>query len=69
MHAFARKLGIDPAIDSHLLWICEAAFTVTLPAGWAKQRQADGSMLYYHHTTAVWTAAHPQVRENGPEPC
>jgi hypothetical protein len=34
LHSFARKLGIDPVHDADLLWISEAAFTVTLPDGW-----------------------------------
>lgn len=54
LHSFARKLGIDPVHDANLLWICEAAFTVTLPDGWCaipslSRHSSSNENLLAHH--------------------
>eukprot|EP01043_Picozoa_sp_COSAG02_P071011 COSAG02_NODE_12807_length_1489_cov_1.403597_1_plen_415_part_01 len=56
---FARYLGMDPAMDSNLLWIAEEALCSPLPENWEEAVRKDGTPYYFNKKENKSTNKHP----------
>ena len=56
---FSRYLGMDPAMDSNLLWIAEEALCSPLPENWEEAVRKDGTPYYYNKKENKSTNKHP----------
>eukprot|EP00929_Paragymnodinium_shiwhaense_P008868 TRINITY_DN112840_c0_g1_i1.p1 TRINITY_DN112840_c0_g1~~TRINITY_DN112840_c0_g1_i1.p1 ORF type:complete len:518 (-),score=65.82 TRINITY_DN112840_c0_g1_i1:103-1656(-) len=56
---YAAGLGLDPILDSDLLWIARQALEEPLPAGWSEQRDAADRAYFYSELTQESSWCHP----------
>lgn len=57
--AYARYLGIDPAVDHDLLWVAEEALWAPLPEDWTEHFDSDGRVFYYNMQMRTSSWLHP----------
>ena len=57
----AHFLGIDPALNPNLMWICDCALTPTMPVGWTAVTPPDGIPYYVHTACGLVQWEHPQT--------
>ena len=59
--AFAESLGLDPAMDSDLLWVARRAFEVPLPPGWSEHADESpgAKVFFYNAATQESRWSHP----------
>jgi len=57
--AYARYLGMDPVLDSDLLWVAEEALRAPLPEDCTEHYDNLGRIFYYSLTTRASSWTHP----------
>ncbi|GAB4813767.1 hypothetical protein N2152v2_000813 [Parachlorella kessleri] len=56
---YAKWLGLDPATDSHLLWIAREGLKAPLPEEWKPCRSPEQGLYYYNFVTGQSSWEHP----------
>nr|XP_012226493.1 PREDICTED: centrosomal protein of 164 kDa isoform X1 [Linepithema humile] len=57
---YARRLGIDPDVEPHLLDLAREGLMAALPKGWSPCfHEASGAWYYYQESTGTTTWEHP----------
>lgn len=57
---YARRLGIDPDTEPHLLELAREGLMAALPKGWSPcYHEASGAWYYYEAATGITTWEHP----------
>lgn len=57
--AYAWYLGIDPVIDSDLMWITHEALNAPLPSEWTEHHDSSDRIFYYNVQTKISSWTHP----------
>jgi len=55
----ALYLGINPKVETELLWIAEEALLAPLPDGWSEALDGEGDPYYFNEKTGYTTWEHP----------
>lgn len=55
----ALNLGLDPSVDSDLMWLVQEAFAMPLPASWMEHADAEGRVYYCNQATQESSWSHP----------
>lgn len=62
---YARRLGIDPDTEPHLLDLAREGLMAPLPKGWSPcHDEATGAWYYYQASTRTTTWEHPLDARN-----
>jgi len=57
--AFAKSLGLDPQVDSDLLWVAREALDSPLPANWSAFVDPNGQLYFANLATEESSWSHP----------
>jgi len=59
LREYAGSLGLEPDLDSDMLWIAREAFGAPLPPSWTEHSDGDGRIYFFHEVTQKSSWSHP----------